>query len=67
MTPVSCVRILFAPNVNEMHKLMDDYCTRNKNWEITSVSHCFVPNGISLAISLKYIGVDKNAFAMPLE
>jgi len=61
----SSVRFLFATDVKKMQEMIDAHFLQNQNWEITSVSHVYVPNGVSVALGLKFVGQQSSQFEIP--
>lgn len=55
MTPHTFVRSFFAQNVSDLDKRLDTYLQQNLNYDVVSVSHQFVPGGVSLVIVLKAV------------
>ncbi|RZJ70283.1 hypothetical protein [Flavobacterium sp.] len=56
MNPTTAVRFFSGENPEEVSNLIDAYLRQNLDWEISSVSHMLVGNGVSVACSLKFFG-----------
>jgi hypothetical protein len=57
MNPTTAVRFFTANDIPQISRLIHDFTVQNLPWEITSVSHTILPNGvISAACSFKFKG-----------
>ena len=61
----SVVRIFSAANYGLLQNNIDAYLKNNSNWEVVSISQALIPNGVSIACVLKFVGKMDKDFVLP--